>query len=445
MHYFRNGCPLESRRDLSYLCLENPSPKYRRPISTILLTVFLSGCAARAVVPSDPRLDHAPLVDINATSVINGVHTDVEPGKETVASNATVKVTRGGTVIFVSNASNPGGVKSITLTGSKNGSQIFQGSVVSTIDSSGKAETSLSVLNASSAPGAGMEATIDAPVTLIAVGTNFNGMSTSITVTYVPTDFAVAIAIEPATIGYGNPSSATLSWSALYGKPPYAISLNPGVGVSPVLSLGSTTVSPGATTNYLFTVKDQTQSITRNVLLTVIPAPLPPSISMFDATPDHGYAKPGTTDHIIWHVDDCTPPACNVILTGQGTGYASAEHVVLSHLAADGGTPGIPYVPHDTTNFQLNASSPAGVAKQKTLQLVLDTSGGAGPSAGLTTYYFTILDNNPNPTWTCSTTSVPADNVTDAEKLALSQYGSGYSIGIQLTAAQFNAGNGCSI
>jgi hypothetical protein len=398
-----------------------------------LAGLFLCGCCTQVSVP-DRSADAAPTITLDAFPLVpaQGAVGDVE--QQNVSVSTTVRVTRGRSYALSATAYNPkGGVATISMTAVQGGNVKYEVNGSNKETSSGSTCTTLSLLTAPA--NQVMSITMTSTVTVVVSATNFNGMTSTITVQYVPADLTVTMTATPNAIGYQHPASATLAWSALFGQPPYKFSMSPKVVSDPV-NVESTAVSPTKSTVYSISVKDQVSTQSAQALVDVIPVPPPPKIHL-SASPDNGYAMLGVPQTVSWTVDNCGVSPCTISLTGTGTGYATGINVSLSNLNPMGS---FTMTPKDITEFVMNASSIFGSDKSS---INMSIAPSQAQSPNLAVFYFTIV--NPNGVVaTCTALEVVSDTLADAEKAALNTYGSGWTVGRVLTASEFNAGLGCS-
>ncbi len=109
---------------------------------------------------------------------------------------------------------------------------------------------------------------------------------------------------SPSTINQGE--SSTLSWSVSDAD---TVTITPDVGT--VASSGSTSVSPGVTTNYILTATNSAGSVTATVTISVSASP--PDLVVFSLT--HSPASPTTVDLITF----------TAVVKNIGTGSAGAS------------------------------------------------------------------------------------------------------------------------
>lgn len=335
-----------------------------------VIAVCLAGCSTQVVVPASPTEDEAPTVTIGALAIPPqaGPVGDIEPGKENNTASTNVKVSRGMILMFFGSASNPkGGVQTFEMVVAQNGSNAFDVTTSSVRDSNNSAPDLLAL------PGAGphfnqpMKMVADSAISVTGTSTNFNGQSTTVKVTYIPTDLTVTLVANPSTIGYGtNASSSTLAWSSLYGGD-QTLKMTPSIpGIDPLETTGTIAVAPNATTTYTFTAQDAHSTQSASATVVVALPPPPPTIQSFNAAPNDGYNCLGTMDTLTWSVTNCSA-SCNVVLSAKGYGYASSFSLYQPNEALNGS---YSINPGDEIDFTLTASSQFGsVSKDKNLYI----------------------------------------------------------------------------
>lgn len=390
-----------------------------------LLSVVLSGCCTTVVIPSGPALDQAPTITLDAFPIVPpGPAGAGDISEQNRSASGFVKVSRGKTYMMSATAVNSaGGVQVLTMTVVQGGRQIHSTTVTEERRSDGKACTSLSLFGGGEKHSDPINITMTEHATVTVTATNFNGMTTSIVVTYVPVDLEVVLTATPTIIGYQQSApSATLNWSFLYGVPPYTATLSP---MPPGLtgSLANTTsisVNPAATTTYILTVQDQTTTKSATATVSVVKPPPPPKVS-FKATPNNGYNCLGVVNTLTWSVTQCPSSSCEITLKGTGTGYAQDLNVFFPHLQPTGT---YKLTPSDIVNFTLTATSPGGSATEHA-QMAISPPATCSPAIApdVNDYYFVV--HGPE---FCGEISVPADTEAHAEEIAQANYGSEYTL-----------------
>ena len=95
----------------------------------------------------------------------------------------------------------------------------------------------------------------------------FSIIVVSVLMTGCVVPIVLTFSASPSTINPGE--SSTLSWSVSRADSEAdTVEISPGVGI--VASSGSTTVSPGETTEYILTATNSAGSVTSSVTVTVI-------------------------------------------------------------------------------------------------------------------------------------------------------------------------------
>jgi hypothetical protein len=405
-----------------------------RSLIAFAACLALTSCCTTVTIPTDQTKDQMPVITVDAFPVDSG---DVE--QQNTTTSGTLKASRGKLFMISVTAQNAvGGVSSLATTVTQSGQTLYHASTSQAKSASGSACTTLSLIAAGKRHRSPMKVTMTAPVTVTSTATNFSGMTTTTMVTYVPTDLQVTVTASPTVIGYQQAPSSTLTWSVLYGVPPYTMGFSPKVIDGSLANTTSAPVQPSTTTTYLLTVTDQVTTQVGKATVSVALPPPPPTIN-FSVFPNDGYNCLGTTDTIQWTVGNCSVPTCNVELHGQGVGYASALAVSLTHLPA---VSGYSINPPDVVNFYLTATSCSVCsAKSPTFQVSIappNTCGAGSKTPALMTFYFAVT----GPNGCFGTIAVVSDSQNDAETQALKSYGTGYSVS-PISADDFNSGKGC--
>jgi hypothetical protein len=196
-----------------------PRTRSSRRFCGLLLLLPLplpSACPHQVPVPALNN-DTPPKVTINGFLIHGGT-----VSQDNVSSSQTVQVSLGAELQFTVTATNPGGVESLSYVFS-HGIRSTSVSMSATLDANGQGPDGLTILGSDSAghPGsipvilAETPATsaVPLPASMTVTATNFNGMSTSFVVLYVPHWSAPQIVSFKPTPNYINIGSASrLSW-----------------------------------------------------------------------------------------------------------------------------------------------------------------------------------------------------------------------------------------
>ncbi len=186
----------------------------------------------------------------------------------------------------------------------------------------------------------------------------------------------------PATLTAGQ--SSTLSW-AVSGAT--SLSINNGVGAV----TGTTKViSPSATTTYTLTATNAVNSVTATATVTVNPAPQPPSISSFIATPSTLTA--GQSSTLSWSVSGATSLGIN-----NGVGAVTGTSKVVT--------------PSATTTYTLTATNGVGSVTSMVTVMVSPAPQPPSISTFLATPATLTAGQSSTLSWTVSgATSLSIDN-----------------------------------
>lgn len=145
---------------------------------------LLAGCSTLVDIPPANQ-DASPVITINGFPVAGSG--DVE--KPNVTSTSIVNVDLGMTLLISGSAKNPSGVKTFSLTITQKAQTLYNVTTTSSPDANNKVPDLLSIIGTNGAGGVGgnaMTLTMSDPAIVAATASNFNGMMTSVTVTYQP-------------------------------------------------------------------------------------------------------------------------------------------------------------------------------------------------------------------------------------------------------------------
>jgi hypothetical protein len=270
-----------------------------------LATFVLSGATCRdstVLVPTDPLRDKAPTININ--SFVVGGSGEVEENKENVGTTTTVAVTACTELMISGYASNPvGGVEKFSITIVQDGKTLYQVQGSNTKDASGKAPDFLRILGSDGAghPGSAVALKFKMslkPASVTATAVNFNGQTTTITVTYVTKPLPPQITTFETTPKDGYipvGGSATLKWFVQDCDPDcnggtVTIQAHDGLNYKTLLSDfpnrpadGSMTVSPtrDTFTRYTLTARNAFGAVTAMKVIQLYLAPPPASGNVY--------------------------------------------------------------------------------------------------------------------------------------------------------------------
>jgi len=168
--------------------------------ASALLLLLATGCPLTVPVPP-PAQDRAPDITLSAFVVQqpSGDSGQIESGKENVKATTMVSVTKAAHLMFGGLAANPGGVRDFTLTLSQGARTLAQVKATNPLPTSGGVPNQINIVgsNGAGAPGGTpIELTLNEAAVLSGVATNFNGMSSMISATYVP--------VDPIVLGGGS-------------------------------------------------------------------------------------------------------------------------------------------------------------------------------------------------------------------------------------------------
>jgi len=397
-------------------------------IHAIAALALLAGCPVKRVtVPTDPSLDAPPIITLTAVPITPtgpGAIGDVEPGKSNVSTTTSVQVSRDSGVQLIGNARNEGGVKTFAISIARHGMPFLKASASQDVDAAGTALNTLTLRNPDGAPNSSIDVKVSDPIEVTATATNFNGQTTTITVTYTPADLQVTLVASPTTIGYQAAGQATLTWSVLYGVPPIKIDLSDNLAPEPVPAIGSATVAPKQTTQYYLGATDQKGTRAATATVTVRQPPPPPSVKL-SASPNDGYNCIDTTDTLAWNVSNCGAD-CHVTLSGHGFGYAQKFQISLPNLPANGS---YSTNPADQIDFTVTATSPFGSnSASKSLRIASPSvCPGGSTQPSLAIFYFAVKASS-DLVEKCNWLAVWADTEDNAQAAVERAYGSTYTV-----------------
>jgi hypothetical protein len=243
-------------------------------VGITLSTFLILGVTCRdTTVPIPaPALDKAPAITIN--NFVVGGSGVVERDKGNVSITTSVLVLVGTELMISGSANNPaGGVQRFSITVAQDGHTLYTVQGVNTPDASGKVPDVLRILGSDGAGNPGSAVPLkfimsEKQATTTATAVNFNGMTTTITITYLPqrppqiTSFTAAPNNGYIPVG----GSATLSWTIANCDPSCNVAIKAMDGLNYVDLLsdfpnrpanGSMTVSPTRSTMTRYTLSAQ--------------------------------------------------------------------------------------------------------------------------------------------------------------------------------------------
>ncbi|HEX5544034.1 MAG TPA: hypothetical protein VFX10_00990, partial [Nitrospira sp.] len=157
-----------------------------RICGSFIMLISVVSCSHQAPIPPTGQ-DSPPTMTINAFVVQqpSGYSGDVDQAN--VSDSTSVGVTSGARIMMSGSAKNAGGVKSFTVSLRQANQTLFQVTATGVPDATGAVPDLLSILGTNGAGGPGnmpMVVMVEQPVQVIATATNFNGMTSSITINY---------------------------------------------------------------------------------------------------------------------------------------------------------------------------------------------------------------------------------------------------------------------
>lgn len=181
-----------------------------RICGSFIMLISVVSCSHQAPIPPTGQ-DSPPTMTINAFVVQqpSGYSGDVDQAN--VSDSTSVGVTSGARIMMSGSAKNAGGVKSFTVSLRQANQTLFQVTATGVPDATGAVPDLLSILGTNGAGGPGnmpMVVTVEQPVQVIATATNFNGMTSSITINYLP--------IPVIVVGGGSPPGNTDTTARLF-------------------------------------------------------------------------------------------------------------------------------------------------------------------------------------------------------------------------------------
>jgi hypothetical protein len=158
--------------------------------SMLLTFTVCNSIADQVTIPPTPEDDVQPEITVTAIPIEPTSAGDIEKSKakSTVVSNVDSGMSAQLIVTAVNGVApkTTGGVQSLSVSISQNGTTVFQGNATGVMDSSGKVPNLLGVFKTSS--NAAITVQMTSTVVLSATASNFHGQSNTLAVTYVPID-----------------------------------------------------------------------------------------------------------------------------------------------------------------------------------------------------------------------------------------------------------------
>ncbi len=224
-------------------------------------------CPNELVPVPAPAQDKAPVITVS--NLAPGANGEIE--QPVVSSSSVVNASLGMQLMISGNASNSaGGVQSFSIVVSQSGQTLFAAKTTGSADASKNVPTILRILGSDGAGGAGnkpMLVRMTSQAVLTATATNFNGMTTSITVTYVPQPITAAFTAEQ-DLEPGDEGMFFLRWKTDYYTDGWSVSISPWTDPTPPVLAGMTRVNPDKTTCYTLVARTPFSMATRSVTVT---------------------------------------------------------------------------------------------------------------------------------------------------------------------------------
>jgi hypothetical protein len=320
---------------------------FLRILGLILGSTGLSSCSHQVSVPAAAN-DQPPHITINGY-VIGGTGT---VSQDNVSSTQSVQVSLGAELQFTVTAANPGGVQSLSYVFT-HGTRTTAVGTSATPDTDGKVLDQLTILGTDGAGNPGntpvilaetpATSTVPIPASMSVTATNFNGMTTSILVTYIPTWQAPQIVSFTATPDYINIGSLSkLSWQihGCYAYCQVRVEGRDGLGFKDLVeshpnqsAFGSLDVHPTRSTHTLYTLTaENPQASTaspKTVTVQLAPAPPKPGQVFFFKMTRPGGVTPCFTMAI--YAPD--PSTAKQWAEGQNGGYSATSITETQYYA----------------------------------------------------------------------------------------------------------------